>query len=78
MNDKNTLPPLPESDLYLAFYDEGGIQEASGQGYTEQNMRDYARQYSAWALVQYLQRIQELESEVENLNYELRESHNQE
>jgi hypothetical protein len=36
------LPPLPESDLGLAFFDEGGMQEMSGVGYTADQMHSYA------------------------------------
>ena len=39
---KLELPPLPESDYGLCFYDEGGCHPAHGTGYTADQMREYA------------------------------------
>ena len=41
------MPPLPDTDYGLAFYDEGGMHEAPGQGYTTDQMHTYARAYAA-------------------------------
>jgi hypothetical protein len=32
---------LPPTDLFLCFYDEGGIQELDGKAYTADQMRAY-------------------------------------
>lgn len=45
--NKSSLPKLPDSDLRLCFYDEGGIQEFDGVGYTAEDMYNYAMQVLA-------------------------------
>jgi hypothetical protein len=37
------LPPLPESEYGLCFYDEGGIRAADEAGYTQRQMEEHAR-----------------------------------
>jgi len=48
---------LPESDYFLAFYDEGGIHGLDMAGYTKQQVLDYASKATAPLLA----RIAELE-----------------
>jgi hypothetical protein len=52
---------LPESDYFLAFYDEGGIHGLDMAGYTKQQVLDYASKATAPLLA----RIAELEKELE-------------
>jgi hypothetical protein len=39
----NNLPPLPATELGLSFYDEGGMHECEGVGYSEKQMREYGQ-----------------------------------
>lgn len=39
------FPELPESEYGLAFYDEGGMHETNGQGYTDEQMKAFALAY---------------------------------
>ncbi len=39
------MPPLPETEFGLAFWDEGGIHEATGDGYSADQMLAYAQAY---------------------------------
>lgn len=41
------LPPLPETDLSLCFFDEGGAHPCDGDGYTAEQMQTYAQQACA-------------------------------
>ena len=63
------LPELPESDYGLAFWDEGGMQEARGVGYTEEHMHAYAQAAVKAALAEQAARIQELEKDAKRLDW---------
>lgn len=41
------LPPLPETDLSLCFFDEGGAHPCDGDGYTAEQMQAYTKQACA-------------------------------
>ena len=60
------LPPLPESEYSLCVLDEeGGIQELDNAGYTEDDMKFYARAIESAATAPLLARIAELTRELE-------------
>ena len=42
---RENMPKLPNTEYGLAFYDEGGMHGASGDGYTKEQMYEYAEQY---------------------------------
>lgn len=42
----DNMPPLPNSEYGLSFYDEGGAHELPGCVYTDDQMHAYARTYA--------------------------------
>lgn len=56
----DNMPPLPNSEYGLSFYDEGGAHELPGRSYTADQMHAYARAYAE-------QRVGPLESECAEL-----------
>jgi len=42
----DNMPPLPNSEYGLSFYDEGGAHELPGRSYTADQMHAYARAYA--------------------------------
>ena len=56
----DNMPPLPNSEYGLSFYDEGGAHELPGRSYTADQMHAYARAYAE-------QRVRPLESECAEL-----------